>query len=205
MRRNIGYHQEWQERVATRLAQDAEAVARTDAALAATGQPFVVADLETTGLRAEENDILEFAAVQVGADGAVQAEFSMLMNVGHPLPPEIVRLTGITDEDVAREGRPIAEALGTFLAFVGAQPVFFHNAPFDQGFLKRTAAATKKKFSNPVHDTLPLARNAWPGLGGYKLSGLASHVGAPAPTHRALSDTRATLAVLLAARAKLRA
>jgi DNA polymerase-3 subunit epsilon len=203
-RRNIGYYKEWQERVKARVAQDAEAVADIDAALAATAQPFVVADLETTGLRSEENDILEFAAVQVGADGAIQADFSMLVNVGRPLPPEIVRLTSITDEDVAREGRPIAEALGAFLAFVGAQPVFFHNAPFDQGFLKRAAAASKKKFSNPVHDTLPLARKAWPELGGYKLGGLAAHVGAPAPTHRALSDTRATLAVLLAARAKLK-
>ena len=203
VRRNIGYHKEWQERVKARLAKDAEAVAGIDAALAATAQPFVVADLETTGLRAEENDILEFAAVQVGADGAVQAEFSMLVNVGRPLPPEIVRLTGITDEDVAREGRPIAEALGAFLAFVGTQSVFFHNAPFDQGFLKRATAASKKKFSNPVHDTLPLARKAWPELGGYKLGGLAAQVGAPAPTHRALSDARATLAVLLAARSRL--
>lgn len=203
-RRNIGYYKEWQERVKTRLARDAKAVAGIDAALAATVQPFVVADLETTGLRAEENDILEFAAVQVGADGAVQSEFSVLVNVGRQLPLEIVRLTGITDEDVAREGRPIVEALGAFLAFVGTQPVFFHNAPFDQGFLKRAAAASKKKFSNPVHDTLPLARRAWPELGGYKLDGLAAHVGAPAPTHRALSDTRATLAVLLAARARLK-
>ncbi|MEN9493519.1 MAG: hypothetical protein RJA63_3968 [Pseudomonadota bacterium] len=204
VRRNIGYYKEWQERVKARLAQDAEAVASIDAALAATVQPFVVADLETTGLRADEHDILEFAALQVGADGVIQSEFSMLVNVGRPLPPEIVRLTGITDEDVAREGRPIAEAMDAFLAFVGPQPVFFHNAPFDQGFLKRTGAAAKKKFSNPVHDTLPLARKAWSELGGYNLRGLAAHVGAPAPTHRALSDTRATLAVLLAARARLK-
>ena len=205
VRRNLGYHKEWQERVAAKLAQDTEVVAGVEAALAATAQSFVVADLETTGLRAEENDILEFAALQVGADGTVLAEFSLMVNIGRPVPPEIVRLTGITDADVAREGRPVGEAMGDFLAFVGTQPVFFHNAPFDQGFLKRTAAATKKKFSNPVHDTLPLARKAWPGLGGYKLGALAAHVGADAPTHRALSDTKATLAVLLAARARFKA
>lgn len=90
-------------------------------------------------------DILEFAALQVGADGVIQSEFSMLVNVGRPLPPEIVRLTGITDEDVA-EGRPIAEAMDAFLAFVGPQPVFFHNAPFNQGFLKRTGAALRGSF-----------------------------------------------------------
>jgi DNA polymerase-3 subunit epsilon len=204
VRRNLGYHKEWQERVAAKVARDAEAMAGVEAALVATTQTFVVADLETTGLRAEENDILEFAALRVGADGTVQAEFSMLVDIGRPVPPEIVQLTGISDEDVAREGKRPSVALDAFLAFVGAHPVFFHNAPFDQGFLRVTATALRKKFSNPVHDTLPMSRKAWPALGGYKLSSLAAHVGASAPTHRALSDTKAALAVLLAARAQLK-
>lgn len=203
VRRNIGYHKEWQERVAAKLAQDSEAVAGIEAALAATAQPFVVADLETTGLRAGEHEILEFAALLVSAEGTVAAEFSALVRVSGSLPREIVRLTGITDQDVALEGRPPAEAFGAFLAFAGAHPVFFHNAPFDHGFLKQAATASKVKFCNPVHDTLPLARRAWPELGGYKLGGLAEHVGAPAPAHRALADAKAALAVLLAARVKL--
>jgi DNA polymerase III subunit epsilon len=203
VRRNIGYHKEWRARVDAKMARDAENAASVSEALAATAQAFVVADLETTGLRAAEHDILEFAAVQASADGTVLATYSALVRVELPLPAEIVRLTGISDADVAREGRPLEEALTDFLAFVGERPVFFHNAPFDQGFLKQAAAATKKKFSSPVHDTLPLARKAWPELGGYKLGGLAAHIGAPAPTHRALADARATLAVLLAARATL--
>ena len=87
-----------------------------------------------------------------------------------------------------------------FAAFVGAHPVFFHNAPFDQGFIKKAASQAKVKFVNPVHDTLPLARQAWPSLGTYKLATLAQHVGAPVTTHRALADAKAALAVLLAAR-----
>lgn len=202
--RNIGYHKEWRARVDAKLTRDSEAVAGVDAALAATDQPFVVADLETTGLRAGEHNILEFAAVQVAADGTVQGEFSALVRVARPLPPEIVQLTGITDEDVAREGQPLADALDGFLAFVGAHPVFFHNAPFDHGFLRAATAGAKQKFSNPVHDTLPLARRAWPELGSFRLGVLADHLGASTPNHRALADARAALAVLLAARSKLR-
>jgi DNA polymerase III epsilon subunit-like protein len=80
--------------------------------------------------------------------------------------------------------------------------VFFHNAPFDAGFLKTASNKTRLKFTNQVHDTLPMARQAWPSLGTYKLAVLAEHIGAPAPTHRGLTDVKATLAVLLAARQK---
>jgi DNA polymerase-3 subunit epsilon len=90
-----------------------------------------------------------------------------------------------------------------FAAFVGTHPVFFHNAPFDHGFIKKAASQAKVKFANPVHDTLPLARQAWPSLTAYKLSTLARHIGATVPTHRALEDAKATLAVLLAARQKV--
>ena len=94
--------------------------------------------------------------------------------------------------------------MDAFLGFVGTRPVFFHNAPFDQGFLREAAAKTKKKFSNPVHDTLPLARKAWPELSSFRLGVLADHIGSAAQTHRALTDARAALAVLLAANTKLR-
>lgn len=201
--RNIGYHKEWRARVDAKLARDAEAIAGVDAALAATAQPFVVADLETTGLRSGEHQILEFAAVQVATDGTVQGEFATLVRIAGSLPIEIVQLTGITDEDVAREGQTLADALGAFLGFVGTRPVFFHNAPFDRGFLREAAVGTKKKFSNPVHDTLPLARKAWPELGSFRLGVLADHLGISTPNHRALADARAALAVLLAARTKL--
>ena len=85
----------------------------------------------------------------------------------------------------------------------GSHPVFFHNAPFDVGFLKQATAQSQLKFSNPVHDTLPMAWAVWPSLGTYKLGALAEHIGVPAPTHRGLADAKAALAVLLAARDKV--
>jgi len=203
VKRNIGYHKEWLERVAAREVQDAEKKADLDAAWAATLIPFAVADIETTGLKCESDEVIELAAVLVEPDGTVTAEFSMLVRPQNPVPAEITQLTGITQTDVGALGQPLPQALSAFLEHVGERPVFFHNAPFDQGFLARAATLTKLKFRNKVHDTLPLARQAWPSLGTYKLGMLAEHVGAAAPSHRALGDAKATLAVLLAARSKL--
>jgi DNA polymerase-3 subunit epsilon len=203
VKRNIGYHKEWQERVAARDAHVADLGAVLDAAWAATRQTFVVADLETTGLNADKDEILEFAAVRVESDGRVTGEFSVLVRALASVPIEITWLTGITQAAVDAEGRPLAEAIRAFVAFTGPHPVFFHNAPFDLGFIKKAGSVAKVKFPNTVHDTLPLARQAWPTLGTYRLAALAEHVGTSAPAHRALADAHAALGVLLAARAKM--
>jgi DNA polymerase-3 subunit epsilon len=200
VKRNIGYHKEWQERVAARTERLTEQSMGIAAAWAATNQPYAVADLETTGLSAATDEILEFAAILVEPDGAVTAEFSLLVRADRPVPAAITKLTGITQSDIDNTGVPLPIALVQFLAFVGDRPVFFHNASFDAGFLKQAAALTELKFANTVHDTLPMARAAWPTLGSYRLSVLAEHVGAPAPNHRGLADVKATLAVILAAR-----
>lgn len=203
-KRNIGYHKEWQERIAAREVLLAELAIGLDMAWAATDGIFVVADLETTGLNAETDEVIEFAAVRVSASGVVQGEFAVLVRATQPIPARITKLTGISQADVDRQGQPLMQAMRDFLSFTGAHPVFFHNAPFDNGFLKKASAKTNMKFANTVHDTLTMARQAWPSQGTYKLAALAEHIGAEAPSHRALADVKATLAVLLAARTKVR-
>jgi DNA polymerase III epsilon subunit-like protein len=199
-RQNIGYFKEWQERVAERQAYQADLVTSLDAAWSATRQPFIVADLETTGLNAETDEVLEFAAVLVTTDGTIAREFSMLVRASIRVPSEITRITGITQDAIDQEGWPLPDAMKAFAAFAGSLPVFFHNASFDKKFIKKAISQTKVNFDNPIHDTLPMARQAWPSLGTYKLASLAQHVAVPAPTHRALADAKATVSVLLAAR-----
>ncbi len=203
VRRNIGSYKEWQEHVANRQAYVAERAKVLDQAWAATHQPFVVADLETTGLNPESDEVIEFAAILVTPKGHIAGEFSTLVRASRLVPAAITRLTGITQAVIDRKGRSPNVAMKEFVQFVGTHPVFFHNAPFDQGFIIKAAIQAKVKWVNPVYDTLPLARQAWPSLDSYKLAMLAEHVGADAPKHRALEDAKATLAVLLAARQRV--
>jgi DNA polymerase-3 subunit epsilon len=159
--------------------------------------------LETTGLNSQDDEIIEFAAVIAQADGSIASEFSMLVKPRNGIPPEISGLTGISQQDVDIHGVPLAVALQAFLTHIGDRPVFFHHAPFDTAFLAAATERNKLLFNNPVHDTLPLARRAWPSLSTYTLSALANHIGGKLPRHRALADAHAALAVLLEARKRL--
>lgn len=165
----------------------------TARALAALNVPFVVADLETTGLSPASCEILEFAAVRVHPEGGIEGR----------VPSFIARLTGISQDEVERDGRPIAETLDAFLDFARGAPMFFHNASFDSRFLRATAQRHARVFDPDIHCTLQLARRAWPELASHKLGVLAAHLGASTPTHRALADVHTTVAVALAARARL--
>ena len=173
---------------------------------AALDAPFVVADLETTGLDSRTGQILEIAALKVEASGMATSSFARLVRTGTAVPAAITKLTGITQADIEQDGQPLYDVLTAFLDYIGTRPVFFHNSAFDRrcidAALKRTARANLEPlmFANTAFDSRAISRHAWPGLSSYKLSFLAKHIGAPAPTHRALPDARATLAVLLAAK-----
>ena len=176
---------------------------------AAFDAPYVVADLETTSLNSRTGQILEIAALKVESTSVATSSFARLIRIDSAIPAAITTLTGITQADIEHNGQPLYDVLKAFLGYIGTRPVFFHNASFDRRFikaaLKRTARADREPltFTNTVYDSLEIARYAWPALSSYKLDYLAQRVGAPAPTHRALSDARSTLAVLLAAKRAL--
>lgn len=192
--------------IATRtVANRTQASAALALALEALRGPFIVADLETTGLSTATCEILEFAAVRVEPSGTLTREYTQVVRTRSPVPSFITRLTGITQAEIDRHGVPVVQAFSTFLEFVEDLPVFFHNASFDRRFLGATADQTGMPFANATHCTLALARRAWPELPSHKLDILARHVGASNPTHRALADVRTTVAVALAAGSRLAA
>lgn len=166
---------------------------------------FVIVDVETTGWLPEQAGITEIAAVRIGG-GQPRAEFSTLVNPGHPIPADIVALTGITDAMVS-QALPIGAVLPGFLAFASGCVLTAHNAPFDVGFLTKACGASRIAWPDfPVLDTAALARSV---LGeaevpDCKLATLASFFGAGTePRHRALDDARATSDVLQALLARL--
>ena len=156
---------------------------------------FVVFDLETTGFGVGAG-VTEIGAVKVQYRDFSDV-FSSFVDPGMPIPYQIRVLTGITDEMVS--GAPtFAELLPRFLDFAGDLPLVAHNARFDCGFLERTASQLGISISNPVVDTLRLARRVWPKLPSYKLTYLtAYHDILQEDAHRAWCDAQATAKLYL--------
>jgi DNA polymerase-3 subunit epsilon len=165
---------------------------------------FVVVDLETTGGRTRSNDgtppdaITEIGAVKVRG-GVVLGEFATLVDPQRSIPPQIVRLTGITTAMVC-DAPTIDSVLPMFLEFAGRSVFVAHNAGFDMGFLRAAAQRCEIPWPRPqVLCTVRLARRVLsreeaPSV---RLAALARLFAVAAqPTHRALDDARATVDVL---------
>ena len=165
----------------------------------AVDQPFdgeiVCFDIETTGLNKKYEVIIEIGAV-VLKNGEITDRFNTFVAPGRILSPEIIRLTGITDEML--EGAPSQEeALRAFLAFAGDRPLAAHNAEFDMGFISAGCRKYGIPFHNASIDSLILAQNLLPDLGKYKLDIVAEHLHLPAFNHHRASDDAATVAYML--------
>ena len=62
-------------------------------------RPLVVFDIESTGVNARQDRIIELAAIRVETDGT-ETEKCWLLNPGVPIPPETTAIHGISDEVV---------------------------------------------------------------------------------------------------------
>ena len=158
---------------------------------------LVIVDLETTGGSAEHDRITEIGAVKIRG-GEVLGEFATLVDPGCRIPPQIVELTGITTAMV-HGAPPIEQVLPAFVEFARGAVLVAHNARFDMGFLKRSAARQNLDFPFPASlCTVAMARRILPRdeAPTVKLSALAEQFDVSVkPTHRALDDARATVEV----------
>lgn len=102
---------------------------------------YIVWDLETDGFTAPKNKILEIGCQIVYPD-RVEEKHWVLDNKTE-LPEEIIKLTGITPEIIAAEGRDPAECLNEFLPlFKDCDKNITHNGiRFDIPFLVEFAAS----------------------------------------------------------------
>lgn len=178
-----------------RIFQQAKAMQKKQAAGRQPGT-FLVLDLETTGLNAAIDQMIEIGALIV-EEGEVKDQFHALISLDRPLPGAVRELTGITDELLSSEGRPLPEVLREFLLFAGNLPVVAHNAGFDYAFLR---AACQDQglpaFGSPVTDTYALARRLVDGVDNHQLATLAAHFDiCTEKNHRSIPDCFTTLAL----------
>ena len=147
---------------------------------------YIALDLETTGLDAERDAIIEIGVVKFCGDDEIDT-FSTFVNPGRRIPFEITELTGIRDDDVV--GAPSLQSVLPHLSrFVGACPIVGHSVGFDLAFLRRHSW----QFEKESLDTFELSTVLLPTAERYSLRQLTSTLGIePTGAHRALLDAQA--------------
>lgn len=153
---------------------------------------YVVFDVETTGLSAVYDTIIELAAVKI-KDGEEISRFERFANPHHSLSATTINLTGITD-DMVRNAPEVSEVVKDFSEWIGDSILVAHNASFDMGFFYEACKkADLPVVTYPVIDTLELARLLHPEMGNHRLNTLTKKYNIELTQHhRAIYDAEAT-------------
>lgn len=159
--------------------------------------PFTIFDLETTGMSPSRNMIVEIAAIRIDLDGQ-QTKFHSLINPCCAIPFYATNVHHITDEMV--KDAPKFHDIGyEFMEFIKKSTLVAHNGRFDLGFLQESLSRSAMHlWSGKTMDSIPLIKQAFPGLPSYSLGYLRERFGLGDGTetaHRAFTDVEWTLEI----------
>jgi len=183
---------------------DIRILRRVDLRTGATGLgdpdgPYVAAviDCETTGLSHDDDVIIELGLRRFHYDDRgvityIGKPYSWLEDPGFPLSPEVTKLTGLTDADVA--GRSLDDDRIDELMF-GATIRIAHNARFDRGFVERRLPPTAGRAWACSCDEVPWRERGFDGAA-RNLGWLLAQTGAWHDGHRAVADVDAVIALM---------
>lgn len=156
---------------------------------------LVVFDLETTGLSAEKDDVIEIAAVFL-TDGKCSGEYHSYLRNLVPVG-ESESIHGYSDAFLRQNGRDPRQVFQEFLALTDGAVLVGHNVGYDVKMLSSHA----RRLGLPVQalpwaDTLNIAMRMLPAKS-YRLKALVEQLGLPnRPTHKAMDDVQATIDLL---------
>ncbi len=153
---------------------------------------YVIFDVETTGLSAIYDKVIELSATKM-KDGKVLDRFDEFIDPGFPLSEQTTELTSITD-DMVQGSKTEEEVFQMFQDFCKGSIIAGHNVSFDMGFMNTGYRRhNMPEITQPVIDTLPLARFLYPNMRGYRLNTLSKKFKVSLEHHhRANYDAEAT-------------
>lgn len=155
---------------------------------------YTVIDIETTGLSASKNEIIELSALKI-RDNEIFDSYTTLVRPLSRIGGFITKLTGISDEMV--ENAPlIEEILEEYLNFIGDDVVVGHNVNFDINFIyDKSVKYYNREFRNDFVDTCTMSRKYCP-TRSHKLDYVAEYYKVDATGHhRADNDCRMTYGI----------
>ncbi|WP_233712874.1 MULTISPECIES: 3'-5' exonuclease [unclassified Helicobacter] len=156
-------------------------------------QRFCFVDIETTGAKPKECQVIEIGAITY-QNGEIIGRFEEFIHAPH-VPEMISEITGITSE-MLKDSRRAESVLRDFKEFLGDSVFVAHNVGFDYGFL--SYALDSHGFGallNPRLCTINLARKSILSRR-YSLQYLNEFLGINTPiAHRAYADALTSLKV----------
>ncbi len=156
--------------------------------------PYVILDVETTGLNPQFDKIIQLSAIKYDIHGTPIDFYDTYLNPKCPIPPQISRLTGITETMVSKA--PCAYQIQhEFLSFIGDALILGYNVTFDLRFLNHTFEDCF--WGREYVDVLAISRQLLY-LPNYKLETVATNAGfnPKASFHNSLTDCEAVAAIL---------
>lgn len=106
-------------------------------------EEFVLIDIETSGLNETRDRVIWVSAKKI-VDGVEMDSFFSFVAFDGKLPPEIVNLTHVTDEQL--DGAPdLDTVMAKFSAFCGDLLIYADYAPFVQNFLKKYSLEIRER------------------------------------------------------------
>jgi DNA polymerase-3 subunit epsilon len=155
----------------------------------------ILLDVETTGLDQRKDEVVELGMVKFdylpdGRIACIKDVFSSFNEPLNPIPPEVIALTGITNEMVA--GYRIDEAAVSSFAN-DAVIVIAHNAGFDRKFAERYWPIFQRKAWGCSATEIEWRKH---GFEGSRLGYLLNGAGFFHQAHRAIDDCHALLEIL---------
>jgi DNA polymerase-3 subunit epsilon len=125
----------------------------------------IILDTETTGFDpAEGHRLVEIGCLELINHLPTGKVFQTYLNPLRDVPPDAARIHGLTTEFL--KNHPLfTEKVGEFIDFIAEDTLVIHNAEFDMKFLNAElkAAGFKQLSMSRVIDTLPMARQKFPG------------------------------------------
>ena len=121
----------------------------------------IVIDTETTGLNYKTGDrIIEVGCVELINHVATNKSLQFYCKVDKEISECAQRITGITNKFLS-DKKYFNDHCDELLMFIDNDPLIIHNADFDVGFINNELSLLgKPKLSNPIVDTVSLARKA---------------------------------------------
>lgn len=156
---------------------------------------YTVLDFETTGLNADEHEIIEVAAIKFRDDKEVDRLHSYVKPIKSSIPFHITEITGITDKTV-EQSPTIDMLIQQIVEFLSKENIVAHNASFDIKFLFYNMYIHHIPYQKfRVIDTLGLSRKSFPMLKNHKLETIKKDLEIDLKSHSAIDDCIVTAAL----------